>query len=376
MSTQTTNRRLMFPALGLIALCAFVHACGGSSSGGGGGAPPLPVVPPPSGFLPIDQFPDNGAINVARQPIILIRFNDSVNPATLNATTVSLTQGVTPVPSDLTNLPCSNQVELIPQAFLLQNTQYTVNLTAGLQDDDGESLTATSFSFTTTGTIDVDRPTFTVAGFAGVANPGSETNQVLLTWQDGTDPGNLASTISYRVYRSTNGCFDYSDPIAETGPGILQAIVPAPLSRTEYSFVVRAVDAGFNSSLNINTVDVTTFTSFIGNVIPIVQQFCVSCHNPVPPGQAWTNTPQITMDYTTPATVYATWVGIVPSWPAAANAGMLRVDPGDPGNSFLYNKINAAVPVAGVQMPFGQAPLSAANQDVIFDWITEGALNN
>jgi len=371
------SRRLLFPASGLIALCAFVHACGGGGSSGGGSNPPPPIpAPGPTTFVSTSQFPANSSIDVAVQPIILVGFNDIVNPATVNTTTVTLNQGAAAIPATPSYLACNNQIQLIPNAALTASTVYTVNLTAGLLDDDGEALTAMSFSFTTIATTDITRPTFTAAGFIGNPNPGTETTEVLLMWNDGTDGANPAGTISYRVYASTQPpCFNYSAPVVQTGPGITQAVVPGLTSRTAYSFVVRAVDSSGNESISFDQVDVTTNTSFLANVYPVVANFCVACHNP-PNGQAWQNTPQITMDYTTPQTVYNTWVGITPSQPGAANIGMLRVDPGNPANSFLWDKISSGTPVAGVQMPFGLPPLSAANQDIIFDWITEGALDN
>ena len=374
-SPRSTARRLLFPASGLIAVCAFLHACGGGG-GGGGGAPPPNPAPPPTTFVSTSQFPTNSAANVPLSPLILLGFNDTVNPATVIGANVFLTQGVAVVPSTVSYLACSNQVQLLPTAQLLASTQYTINLATGLQDDDGESITAITFTFTTGANTDGIRPVPDAGPPTGVPNPGTETTEIMLTWLDASDNTSAAGAISYRVYQSAQPpCFDYSSPVVITGPGILQAVVPGLTPRTQYSFVVRAVDAQNNESLNTNAVSVTTGTSFITNVYPLVAGFCTACHNP-PNGQAWMNTPQITMNYTTPATVYQTWVNQTPSWPAAAGAGMLRVDPGNPANSFLWNKISQAVPVAGVQMPFGQAPLSAANQDIIFDWITEGALDN
>src|SRR5262245_54463334 len=128
MSTRATNRWLALPAAGFIALCVSLHGCGGGGGGGGGGTP-LPMVPPPSGFVSTTQVPANSAVNVSRMPVILIGFNDIVNPATMNDTTVSLNLGTVPVPSTLTYIACSNQIELIPNAALQANLEYNVSLT-------------------------------------------------------------------------------------------------------------------------------------------------------------------------------------------------------------------------------------------------------
>ncbi|HUI27427.1 MAG TPA: Ig-like domain-containing protein, partial [Candidatus Kryptonia bacterium] len=58
---------------------------------------------------------------------------------------------------------------------------------------------------------------------------------------------------------------------------------------------------------------------------------------------------------------------------AAQQAGLLRVKPGDPTNSFLMVKLTGPSPAQGSPMPFGKAPLTAAQLQLIRDWITAGA---
>ncbi|MGI9341624.1 MAG: Ig-like domain-containing protein [Gammaproteobacteria bacterium] len=53
---------------------------------------------------------------------------------------------------------------------------------------------------------------------------------------------------------------------------------------------------------------------------------------------------------------------------------ILRVAPGDPDNSYLIQKLEQAMPVAGAQMPLGQAPLDPAVIAEIRKWIMDGAL--
>jgi hypothetical protein len=73
---------------------------------------------------------------------------------------------------------------------------------------------------------------------------------------------------------------------------------------------------------------------------------------------------------------YANLVGAPPVNLAANQAGMLRVDPGNPANSFLLTKLTLSAafdPQLGSRMPLGKAPLSAAEIQLISDWITQGA---
>jgi hypothetical protein len=64
----------------------------------------------------------------------------------------------------------------------------------------------------------------------------------------------------------------------------------------------------------------------------------------------------------------------VPS--ANPNNAMDRVEPGQPGQSFLFWKLNCSNPAAlgwGSMMPLGGPALSAQDQARIMDWIREGA---
>jgi len=57
------------------------------------------------------------------------------------------------------------------------------------------------------------------------------------------------------------------------------------------------------------------------------------------------------------------------------DAGVLRVSPGDPDNSYLIQKLEGSASVGG-QMPLNGTPLSQANIDSIRQWITDGAVDD
>jgi hypothetical protein len=70
-------------------------------------------------------------------------------------------------------------------------------------------------------------------------------------------------------------------------------------------------------------------------------------------------------------------VGVEPFTPAAQRDGFLRVDPGDPDNSFLVIKLE--LPAGGTvelgsPMPLIGDRLSDVEIQLIRDWITQGAL--
>ncbi len=52
---------------------------------------------------------------------------------------------------------------------------------------------------------------------------------------------------------------------------------------------------------------------------------------------------------------------------------LMRVDPGNPDNSYLVQKIEGAPSIVGAQMPLNQPPLSTDQIDAIRQWILNGA---
>jgi hypothetical protein len=66
--------------------------------------------------------------------------------------------------------------------------------------------------------------------------------------------------------------------------------------------------------------------------------------------------------------------GVAPSNAAARNAGLLRVDPGAPENSFLILKLTQPSSATyGSRMPLVGSPLSGAEIDAVRQWILAGA---
>ena len=74
---------------------------------------------------------------------------------------------------------------------------------------------------------------------------------------------------------------------------------------------------------------------------------------------------------------YQDLVGRVPQNVAAASAGMKRVDPGNPDNSFLLTKlVGPTTPAQGGRMPLVGGPLHDGKIDAIRRWIAAGAPRN
>lgn len=74
---------------------------------------------------------------------------------------------------------------------------------------------------------------------------------------------------------------------------------------------------------------------------------------------------------------YASLVGVAPANVTAANAGLFRVDPGHPENSFIVRKLHGdLVDGEGVQMPKDLKRLHHLHVELIEEWIAAGAPAN
>ncbi|MCZ6793227.1 MAG: dockerin type I domain-containing protein [Planctomycetota bacterium] len=84
--------------------------------------------------------------------------------------------------------------------------------------------------------------------------------------------------------------------------------------------------------------------------------------------------PRAGLDLSTADAAYAALASVLPSNDVARAAGLLRVDPGTPDNSFLLKKLLGPGPGEGNRMPANSAtPLSDAAIGAIREWILAGA---
>ena len=112
--------------------------------------------------------------------------------------------------------------------------------------------------------------------------------------------------------------------------------------------------------------------SFSADVQPIFTASCIGCHDDTPPASL----PLVaSVAYDTIVDVAAVQDTLDPI--------LDRIEPGDPEASFLIHKIqgtHTAVGGRGVRMPAGcpgsRPCLSAAEIQLIRQWVLEGALNN
>jgi hypothetical protein len=95
------------------------------------------------------------------------------------------------------------------------------------------------------------------------------------------------------------------------------------------------------------------------------------------------------LDMSTKVSAYWSLVDQLCAGAACSGNGNRRVVPGDPADSIMYLKITEASPPCGAQMPanrttlmesgntvFSGQPLTQDQQQLIYNWILEGAQNN
>ena len=132
------------------------------------------------------------------------------------------------------------------------------------------------------------------------------------------------------------------------------------MKKTYLNFLILITFTLYNCSKDTGPVDENQATeniSFANDVQPIFGQSCTSCH----PSSG-------NLDLTA-ANSYNQLVNV-----NASGYSAKRVVPGDADNSVLYKKIDGSG-TYGSNMPLG-GNLSAAQINIIKQWITEGAQNN
>jgi hypothetical protein len=135
-------------------------------------------------------------------------------------------------------------------------------------------------------------------------------------------------------------------------------------------------------TVNCDTLD-PTFTNVYASIIGVR---CIGCHRPGGSGVAVGM-----LDMSTQPAAYMNLVGVNAMGIGAGTSGvtcasvtpaLVRVTPGDPNNSLIFNKTHSKLlgvnPPCGSPMPLPAtaAPLTSAEVDLIAAWITAGALNN
>ena len=163
--------------------------------------------------------PLNAASGVAVTANITATFLETMDTATINSSTFTLTQGVsTPVSGVVTyagNIATFNPTGNLLASTTGANTTYTARITTGAQDLAGNPMAATSWSFTTE--VDNTAPTVTTVPASGVNDVAVNTN-IVATFSEAMD----ATTLNTATFSLMQGASAVSGAV--TTPSATTAI--------------------------------------------------------------------------------------------------------------------------------------------------------
>lgn len=214
------------------------------------------------------------------------------------------------------------------------------------------------------GSSDTQAPVFN--GLSSATAIGS--NAINLGWTAASDNVSAAASIQYNAYVATaSAAQDFSHPYANV-QGASGMILSGLMATTNYYIVVRAQDQSGNEDSNVTEIVATTGSAssvtLSADVQPIFTASCITgCH-----GGAY---PASNLNLTV-GNSYAQLVNVAA---AGCSGGEIRVVAGDSANSELAKKILGVGFCSGTQMP-KLGSLSAAEVQIIIDWIDNGALDN
>jgi hypothetical protein len=171
--------------------------------------------------------PTNGAASACPSTTVTAIFSQAMNPATINATTFTLTgPGTAPVAGAVTYDASSNTAIFTPSSALALNTLYTATITTGAKDAFGNAL-ASNFVWTfTTGANPCQAPTVisvtppnattgvcpstvVTATFSEAMNPSTINTTTFTLTGPGTTP--VAGVVTYAASTAT---FTPTNPLA------------------------------------------------------------------------------------------------------------------------------------------------------------------
>jgi hypothetical protein len=239
-----------------------------------------------------------------------------------------------------------------------QTRYYFVCRAADKSDNEDENLVLR----TVLTTADDTPPVF--GGLVTIV-PGSTSAE--LSWTAATDDQTDQNEIVYLIYEATtSGGQDFLNPVAESSPGVTLHRVTGLMSNADYFWVVRARDKANNIDQNTSQLSAKTLVSFAQNIQPILTVHCVKdgCHSANNPPQGLNMSDGF---------AYVNLVDVQ----AIEVPTLLRVNPMNPDQSYMYWKLTAAPGIVQNPMPPpGQQQPTPEMIETIRLWIEQGAGNN
>ena len=218
---------------------------------------------------PISVTPPNGSAGVCPNIVVAATFSQAMDPATINATTFTMTPGVTgTVTADTPNTTFT----FTPSGNLTLKTLYTITITTGAKDQFGNALVSNFVWTFTTGATSCPPPppplVISISPAAGAAGVCPNT-VITATFSEAMDPATIDNT-TFTVAPGLTGT------VALDGTGQIATFTPSGnlALRTTYTATINTgVQDLFGNSLASDFV--WSFTTAM-----------LACQAPVPMGSA------------------------------------------------------------------------------------------
>lgn len=163
----------------------------------------------------ISTDPADSATGIDLNQTINASFNEAMNPSTINATTFTLHQGITPISGTVTYTGIT--ATFTPSTNLVSNTTYTATISTGSKDPAGNALVSDYvWNFTTWQLIS---PSFlrSASGFGVFGGSAGTTNQGLNTVINNGGIGTTAVPTSITGFHDETTGIAYSETILNAG---------------------------------------------------------------------------------------------------------------------------------------------------------------
>jgi len=210
----------------------------------------------------VSVSPVNAATGISTKLVIEVGFNETLNPATVNSTTVTLSNGGSAVATTVSLIGGGSIVQVVPNAPLTANTAYIVQLTTGIQGTNGLALTnaVNITSFTTGAGPDTTVPTvLSVSPPSGSINVGDNAQVVVLF----SKPINPLTVSGSSIQLTGGGATEVPDSISFSNNNQNVQLVPhAPLP--DNTVITLTISGVTDVAGNAVTTQATTFTTGTG----------------------------------------------------------------------------------------------------------------
>jgi len=198
----------------------------------------MPTIPTVTAVNPAD-----GEADVALNAVITAAFSEAMDPATIDASTFTLSGGAT----GTVNYNAPGRTATFVTSGLSASTAYIATITTGARSMNNIPLAADHVWSFTTGTVS----DLTAPSFAGI-DAGAVLSQtsVQLFWLPATDDRTSQAGIVYLVFQSTTSGVFATLPAYVTSPGATSFTVSGLTPGATYYFKVNARDGAGNVDTN------------------------------------------------------------------------------------------------------------------------------